>query len=384
VNFYEGDNEVEQKKTNSDKSLNVRKILGILKKRYLFIILIPFVAVLTSGIVSFFVLSPEYETSTVLLVTKAATDSENGNNKEGQGLEGLMNNITGMPEMTTNTYLGQIQSQAVLERVLKKMSGYGYTATKLARSIEISVIGETNLIQVTVTNKNPAQAALIANALTKEFLDFMSENNEQQMTKSMDFLEKQIATTSGEVTKAVQKLISLKSQSGGVSDLEILIKAKNNEITQYRVQLAYAQSKAGLTATIAKKELELTDLQAELAQKKSELEQAQKEVERLKETYTILRTKMDETQIAKSIKFGDSNLVVVSQANIPETPVGPNKILNMLVALVAGLAFSFGLIFLLEYMDNSVQTPKEVEDLTGLPVLGNIPFSVDEDGKIWR
>lgn len=73
------------------------------------------------------------------------------------------------------------------------------------------------------------------------------------------------------------------------------------------------------------------------------------------------------------IKKVDS-VSIVDSAVIPDKPVKPNKTLNVLIAFVIGLMVSVGLVFLLDYLDNTVKTSNDVETLLGIPVLGVIPF----------
>lgn len=71
--------------------------------------------------------------------------------------------------------------------------------------------------------------------------------------------------------------------------------------------------------------------------------------------------------------YPDQNAQVLDKAEVPEAPVKPNKKLNIAIAFVLGLIASAGLAFLLEYMDNTVKTEKDVEKYLGLPVIGMIP-----------
>jgi capsular polysaccharide biosynthesis protein len=48
--------------------------------------------------------------------------------------------------------------------------------------------------------------------------------------------------------------------------------------------------------------------------------------------------------------------------------------LNMLIAFFIGLMVSVGIVFLLEYLDNTVKTQEDVEKLIGIPVIGIIPM----------
>jgi capsular polysaccharide biosynthesis protein len=72
------------------------------------------------------------------------------------------------------------------------------------------------------------------------------------------------------------------------------------------------------------------------------------------------------------IKKVDS-VSIVDKAVTPDIPIKPNKKLNILIAFVVGLMASIGLAFLLEYLDNTIKTSNDVENLLGIPVLGIIP-----------
>ncbi len=67
------------------------------------------------------------------------------------------------------------------------------------------------------------------------------------------------------------------------------------------------------------------------------------------------------------------NVGLVDAATAPQVPIKPNKKLNIAMAFALGLFAAMGLVFLLEYLDNSIKTAEEIEELTGLTVLGIIP-----------
>ena len=72
---------------------------------------------------------------------------------------------------------------------------------------------------------------------------------------------------------------------------------------------------------------------------------------------------------------------IVDSAVTPDKPVKPNKKLNVLIAFVVGLMASVGLVFLLEYIDNTVKTSDDIEKLLGIPVLGVIPnYDLNKQG----
>lgn len=75
------------------------------------------------------------------------------------------------------------------------------------------------------------------------------------------------------------------------------------------------------------------------------------------------------------------NVTILSPAQIGEnpSPVKPQPVLNMAIAMVVGLMAGVGLAFLMEYLDNSVKSEQDVEKLLGLPVLGTITVIEDKD-----
>ncbi len=58
---------------------------------------------------------------------------------------------------------------------------------------------------------------------------------------------------------------------------------------------------------------------------------------------------------------------------MPRKPHKPNKELNLILAAVVGLFLGVGMAFFFEYLDNTVKTPEDVEQLIRLPSFGMVP-----------
>jgi capsular polysaccharide biosynthesis protein len=70
-------------------------------------------------------------------------------------------------------------------------------------------------------------------------------------------------------------------------------------------------------------------------------------------------------------------------ATLPENPVSPNPVRNSIVALLLGGILGVGLAFLLEYVDDSWNSPEEVEEVTGVPTFGVIPaFAISASKRV--
>src|SRR5829696_7863553 len=64
---------------------------------------------------------------------------------------------------------------------------------------------------------------------------------------------------------------------------------------------------------------------------------------------------------------------VWERAVVPGEPVTPKPMRNGLLALALGLVLGVGLAFLLEYLDDSWNSPEEMEQVSGAPTFGIIP-----------
>ena len=96
-----------------------------------------------------------------------------------------------------------------------------------------------------------------------------------------------------------------------------------------------------------------------------------READTNKELYKGLLQRMKEAGVSAGLTV--SNIQVVDQAEIPTRPYKPNNRLNLLLAAVVGLFLGVGLAFFFEYLDNTVKTPEDVEQMIRLPSFGMVP-----------
>lgn len=73
------------------------------------------------------------------------------------------------------------------------------------------------------------------------------------------------------------------------------------------------------------------------------------------------------------------NVQVIDEAQVPESPISPRPKLNMAIAAILGLMIGLFLVFLLEYLDNTIKTPEDVERHLGLTVIGTVPMVNDKN-----
>lgn len=110
----------------------------------------------------------------------------------------------------------------------------------------------------------------------------------------------------------------------------------------------------------------------DLAEKLVQYNILQHDADSNKQLYDGLLQKLKEAGITAGLR--SSNIRVVDPALVPTTPSRPQKAKNILLALLVGLVGGVGLAIFREYLDNTVKSPTDIENLTGLPSLAVVPF----------
>jgi polysaccharide biosynthesis transport protein len=103
-----------------------------------------------------------------------------------------------------------------------------------------------------------------------------------------------------------------------------------------------------------------------------------REVDTNRQLYDALMLKIKEQSITD--ETNPINLWIVEEARIPGAPATPLKGFNLVIGLTLGLFGGIGLAFFLDYLDNTIKSPAEVEAVLGIPVLGVITFSKEKEG----
>ncbi len=87
------------------------------------------------------------------------------------------------------------------------------------------------------------------------------------------------------------------------------------------------------------------------------------------EEFNVFQTKRSEAEVVKAANVSDIN-VIDEAKDIGGGLVGPNKRLNYLIALFAGIIIPLMLIVIITFFDNSVHSVADIERLSKIPVLG--------------
>ncbi|MDJ0332970.1 Wzz/FepE/Etk N-terminal domain-containing protein [Planococcus sp. S3-L1] len=140
-----------------EETISLQDLFKTLKKRAGLIALLTILAITIAGVVSFLVLTPMYETSTQILVNQEATEASQLTNQNIQTDLQLI-----------NTYSVIIKSPAILDEVSSQL-GLDMSVEALNSKITVATAENSQVVNVTVQDEDPALAVDIANTTAKVF-----------------------------------------------------------------------------------------------------------------------------------------------------------------------------------------------------------------------
>ena len=145
-----------------EEKIELRQYWAVLRKRWKIVVVLPLIAALTSGVISFLIIKPIYQASTTLIVGKKASES-------GQAAAQMLDNSVLLAnQQLAKTYATIAQSRTVEQNVLKDLN-LPLTVEGLDSLISINPVKTTEILEIQVTNTNSELAASIANTMAQEF-----------------------------------------------------------------------------------------------------------------------------------------------------------------------------------------------------------------------
>ena len=249
--------------------------------------------------------------------------------------EGIVTEFSGEVETVTAQKLAQLNSQVV-------------------QAESSRVEAETRYKQALQLRDNPLILDSIPEVLSNSLI--------QSIKKSEVELYNRISELSGKYGKEHPKM------KAAYSELGSLQKRKTSEINRIidslRNEFEVAQAReASLKAALERQKQE----SLELNKKAIEYSVLKREAEGARELYDLLIRRFKETSVTEEIDAG--NIRIIDRAEYAYQ-VSPNTRRDMRLAAVIGLMLGLGLAFFIEYLDNTIKSPEEVEPYFKVPLLG--------------
>lgn len=220
--------------------IDLRDIFRTLGKWKYKIISFTLICMLLSGIVSWCYLDPVYEASTIVAVNQEQVEQA----LTGTGnIEDMVNQLGKIPDMTPQSSVQQVTSPGILQATIEKLK-LPYTRGGLKGMIKTEQIKDTNLIQITVSNKDPKIATEIANTIREEFLVHVNQVNSQKLERSLDAMKnKWLNQEENDLKNANNSLKEYKLKSRSTEFLTSQLTGKNKDLATCQSKLVQAEIK---------------------------------------------------------------------------------------------------------------------------------------------
>jgi succinoglycan biosynthesis transport protein ExoP len=328
---------------------------------------------MVGGLVSLYQ-EPVYQASTRILVMRAPQEKTT--------------DYTYLSDMQlVQTYVQLLTTRPVLESASVQL---GFLVD--ASQISVQQLRDTQAIKLTVEDENPQRAADIANIMVQVLID----QNELIQASRYTLTEQSIQA---QITQIESQIAQMGTEIENVSAETVLEQQKQVEAQIATLQVEVSQLDAEvrqLTASTSANQALLAEKQARLSQSQSvlalyqqiytdlivlgkpvtadddttRLAQLQTTLQLYQEIYINLLNNLEVIRLARL--QNTPNVVQIESATMPSSPVRPRPLMNVVLAGAIGLMLAGGIAFLIEYIDDTIRTPDDIERILNLPVIGYI------------
>ncbi|AXL53813.1 exopolysaccharide biosynthesis protein [Paraburkholderia caffeinilytica] len=252
---------------------------------------------------------------------------------------------------------------------------------------------QTGVIQISLEDKSPEHAALVANALAQSYVRQHVSNKQVDASKMLDFLKSEEPRLKSDLERAEAALTAYQRQSGSINasdEAKVYLEGSvqyEQQIAGLRLQMAQLTERYGddhpMLVTARRQMAELEAQRAKYADRFRDLPatevkavQLQRDAKVAEDIYVLLLNRVQELSVQKAGTGG--NVHIVDQAMRPGVPVKPKKVLILSAAVILGLICGTGFVFLRRNMFKGIDDPDHIERAFHLPVYGLVPLSAEQ------
>lgn len=193
------------------------------------------------------------------------------------------------------------------------------------------IVPNTQLLEVAVIDTDPRRAQAVASELVNQLIRLSPTGIKEDEQKRQDFINSQL------------------------DELETAINQTRDDITAKQDQLNTLFS----ARQIADLQTQITSLQSKQSS--------------LQANYASL--------LSNSAKGALNTIQVIEAASLPTIPVNSNRLYTILTAAAIGLMLAAGAAYALEYLDDTLKNPDNVQKILGLTTMGAVPLHPNKEGE---
>jgi capsular exopolysaccharide synthesis family protein len=298
-------------------------------------------------------------------------------------------------QQLVQTYVQLLNTQPVRDGAAAQL---GYVVEK--DQVKVQQTRDTQVIEVIVEDPSPRHAAEIANVLVAVLIEQNETLQSGRYASTEESIQAQIAQVESQM-----KGIQLEVDKLSTQDFEDQLQEVEEQIEPLQAEVAALQKEIveleparyveptklkEIRAQIAEKQARIDQIQPLLnlyqqiysnlvilgkpvesgSNANSRLAQLQSTLDLYQNLYINLLSSLETVRLARL--QNTPNIVQIEPASMPDEPIRPRPIMNTALAAVVGLMLAAGLAFLIEYLDDTLKTPDDVERALQVPVLGFI------------
>ncbi len=309
------------------------------------------------------------------------------------------------------TYIEILQTKPILDSIIEKV-GFEFKPAQIA----IVQVRQTQIILIAVEDENPARAAQIANALVEVLIEQSGKLQAGKYASVEASLQVQIQ----DVGKQIEQLraefdqISQQEIQEQLSQVEEQIKVLQDEVAVLEKEIAQLS-----TVPLNEPRDQANARQAQLAEKQAQLQrvqplllnyqqirsnllflgqpalgastrsdfrtlQLQSTLSLYQQLYLSLLNNLESLQLLR-LQY-TPNIDQIEPAIPPEKPVRPSTLRYLIMGIVAGVALLGAVVVAIEFLDDTIKSPKDIMQHLGLHTIASIQeFSSKnlKDGEIF-
>jgi succinoglycan biosynthesis transport protein ExoP len=220
--------------------LDLGRYLRAIKRRWLPAIGI-FILVVSAAAYATRYLKPSYEASGKLLFKVDRTSSLAGIGEELGELRALLADQTPL-----STQMELISSHPLLQETIDNLNlmnedGEPLEPEDLRKSLEIKIIGGTDIVQLAYTSPDPERAANIVNMLMQVYIKNNIDMNRDEAAEARLFITEQLPTVQDEVFQA-ERALKLFKERNDILDLSAEFQTSVEELANLKRQITTIES----------------------------------------------------------------------------------------------------------------------------------------------
>lgn len=305
----------------------------IIRKRLLLILLL---VLLGAGGAAVYIRQqvPVYRTTTTLFVSPSTLGSV------------LSQQLSYSIGALASTYTHYMRTTTFAQLVVDNMP-VAVTTDDVLKALSAGFERDTQIFRISATHTNPEVAQMLANTTAQMLI---SANAERQRSE-------QEARASAQLSPQTE----LRRQQ-----MEDLVDVLQEELQYYEDQIRLLESEL----TVVQGGPSSAENEAHVLQLRSQL------LSYRNDRVTVLRSLADSqaalTNMVQEAPADVDTIVVIDEAPLPRTPISDNLLQPLVAAIMGALALGVGLAWFLEYLDYTVKSPEELDELYQLPSQGAI------------